>query len=406
MRLSLLSTAIAATLAGCSTVNQKPPQVAVAFDAEGIVGIDVRGTADPQSGRPVTIDDPVRIASVSKLVLAIGLLRLSEEGALHPMTKVEDVLGYPLDNPHTGEGPVRIAHLLNHTSGLRDTAGYALPLGARLQDHLSNPDAWANQPWNYFHYSNLNYVVLASAMEAATGERFDRLMDRLVLDPLKLDACYNWPSCSDEAIARAVVLQREGTPVWDDLGGRRPDCPVVVRDGEPCDLDRWRAGENGALFSPQGGLRISARDLSRIGRMLINRGHLDGTRILSPSTVNRMLVPRWVYDGRNGETWGEVFCMHGWGVHFLATRGKLCNGDLGLPPGRWFGHSGEAYGLRSGIWIDRHRNVGIVYHAGGEPESTPEDVSWTNGFHPTEKLMAARATRMLPAPSEAKPDIK
>ena len=39
---------------------------------------------------------------------------------------------------------------------------------------------------------------------------------------------------------------------------------VVVEDGADCDLARWKAGENGALFSPQGGLRISANALRTV----------------------------------------------------------------------------------------------------------------------------------------------
>ena len=44
-------------------------------------------------------------------------------------------------------------------------------------------------------------------MEAATGERFDRLMDRLVIKPLRLQACYQWDTCGDATIARGVVLE-------------------------------------------------------------------------------------------------------------------------------------------------------------------------------------------------------
>src|SRR3546814_6454337 len=89
-------------------------------------------------------------------------------------------------------------------------------------------------------------------MERVTGERFDRLMDRLVLQPLGIEGCFNWASCSDATVARAVVLYRDtGEPANDDLHGARPDCPVVATEDNGCDLAQWRAGENGALFSPQ-----------------------------------------------------------------------------------------------------------------------------------------------------------
>ena len=168
---------------------------------------------------------------------------------------------------------------------------YVIPLGASLQDVLKDPLNWDRKHGpgdNFFSYTNLNFPIVASIVERITGERFDIWMRRNVLYPTKLDACYNWPTCTDATVARAVQLDQGGKPVKDDLHGTRPACPVFVKDGESCDLARWKLGENGSLFSPQGGLRISARGLSRVGRMLLNGGELDGVRILSPRSVDSM----------------------------------------------------------------------------------------------------------------------
>src|SRR3546814_11559538 len=111
-------------------------------------------------------------------------------------------------------------------------------------------------------------------MESATGERFDRLMGQLVLDPLGLDACFNWTTCSDGAIDRAVVLyDTDDSVLRDDLGGEWPDCPVVPAADGSCDLGGYKRGTKGALFSPHGGLRISASELAQVGRFLHNPGH-------------------------------------------------------------------------------------------------------------------------------------
>lgn len=384
-------------LAGCTADDRPPPgppQVAAGFDAHAINAV-AQGAADPTTGRTVSIEDPVRIASISKLVVAIGAMRLVEQGLLDLDAPVGDTLGYDIVHPGSGTA-VTLRMLMSHTSGIRDGAGYALALGERLEDRIAQPDAWGEQPPGYFSYANLNTVVTASMMETVTGERFDQLMARLVLDPLDLDACFNWPGCSDGAVARAVVLQREGSPVWDDLGGQRPDCPVVVREGEACDLARWRAGENGALFSPQGGLRISTRDLAIIGRALIGQGEVNGVRLLTRDSVAEMITPAWTYDGGNGDTWGGVFCRHGLGIHILQTDREDCADDPGLPAGQWVGHSGDAYGLRSGLWVDPESGRGIAYHAGGEPELLPDEISWDEGFYPIEKEMTARALALLP----------
>jgi CubicO group peptidase (beta-lactamase class C family) len=59
---------------------------------------------------------------------------------------------------------------------------------------------------------------------------------------------------------------------------------------------RYRLGDNGALFSPQGGLRISMRDLAKLGQMLA-RG---GKGFLSARSFAEMTRPQWRFNGRNG----------------------------------------------------------------------------------------------------------
>ena len=373
-------------LAGCATVPPPTPataaaQAAVAFDLRGERGTWTQGLADPATGRQVTIDDPVRIASVSKLVVAIGVMRLVEQGRLDLDRDVSHDLGWNLRNPTFADRPITLRQLLSHTSSMRDgDDAYVIPLGHSLRQAVAEPAVWdaAHGPGEgYFAYSNFNFPVVASVMEKATGERFDLLMKRLVLGPLKLDACFNWPTCSDAAIARAVVLTQDGKAVRDDLGGKRPDCPVFVKDGEQCDLNRWRLGDNGALFSPQGGLRISARDLARIGRLLLGGGAIDGVQILSPQSVETMLAPAWRFDGDNGSRGGESegVCSYGLAVRHLATRLAGCADD---PEGQgrgWLGHAGDAYGLRSGLWIDRKRGLGIAYFVTGLPADPPRGQS-------------------------------
>ena len=390
-------------LAGCATVPPPTPataaaQAAVAFDLRGERGTWTQGLADPATGRQVTIDDPVRIASVSKLVVAIGVMRLVEQGRLDLDRDVSHDLGWNLRNPTFADRPITLRQLLSHTSSMRDgDDAYVIPLGHSLRQAVAEPAVWdaAHGPGEgYFAYSNFNFPVVASVMEKATGERFDLLMKRLVLGPLKLDACFNWPTCSDAAIARAVVLTQDGKAVRDDLGGKRPDCPVFVKDGEQCDLNRWRLGDNGALFSPQGGLRISARDLARIGRLLLGGGAIDGVQILSPQSVETMLAPAWRFDGDNGSRGGESegVCSYGLAVRHLATRLAGCADD---PEGQgrgWLGHAGDAYGLRSGLWIDRKRGLGIAYFVTGLPADPPRGQS---SFSAAEEQAFRRAAALL-----------
>jgi CubicO group peptidase (beta-lactamase class C family) len=373
--------ALAFCLAGCATIPPPGPpvhaEVGVAFDRDGDIASFADGIADPQSGRRATIDDPVRVASVSKMVTAIGVMKLVDEGKLDLTSDVSRWLGWSLRNPSFPQRPITLSMLLSHTSSVREhDDDYVIPLGSSLQQVMEDRKNWDPQHGpgdGYFAYVNLNYPIVGSIIEKATGERFDIWMRRNVLEPMKLDACFNWPTCSDAAVARAVELDTpEGKPVKDDLHGARPACPVFVKEGTPCDLNLWRLGENGSLFAPQGGLRISARGLARIGRMLLNGGTLDGVRVLSPEAVDTLLAQVWRFDGTNGATDGGFYCSAGNGSHQLPNRVRGCADDMGTRGGILTGHAGDAYGLKSGLWIDRSRGRGVAYFATGVADPAPK----------------------------------
>ncbi|PZN96317.1 MAG: serine hydrolase [Alphaproteobacteria bacterium] len=354
----------------------------VVADRKGVVRAEALGDA-VIGVRPLAVDTPMRVASISKAVVAIGVMRLVEQRQLDLDADVSRWLGWRLRNPAFPDAPVTLRQLLSHTSGIDDAAGYRLPLGKMLRDEL--PSHWsAAPPGTRFSYANFNYGIVASVMEAATGERFDRLMMRLVLAPLKLDAGYNWSGAGDAAVARAAVLYRRGkdeTAIdpagpWvaqvDDLNGVRPACPVAT-DGAACDLAAYRPGTNGTLFSPQGGLRISALGLATIGRMLLNDGSVDGVRILRPASVQTLMTPVWREgQGTAGDTYqGEMRC-YGPGLQCLS--GEAGASDQPVAGARWWGHLGEAYGLLGGLWVDREQGRVLVYlitGTGDDPARAP-----------------------------------
>jgi CubicO group peptidase (beta-lactamase class C family) len=375
-RIRLLILAATAFLGGCASLPKpSPPSAAirVTFDTDRITSVETRG---------VGIDDPVRIASISKLMVGIGVMRLAEAGTLHLDTDVAFWLGHPVRNPHFPDVPITLRLLLSHRSSLKDDIDYAIPLGTTLRQALADPKAWDKEhpPGTFFRYGNINFPVIASVMEKATGERFDRLMARLVFEPLHIDACFNWTTCSDDAVARAVVLRDEkGAVRRDDLGGKRPDCPVLSPD-PACDLSGYKPGSNGALFSPQGGARISAAALARVGQLLL-RG---GEGLLGQETVRLMIGPEWVYDGRNGDTEKGFWCAYGLAVQTLAASPACVNDPFGDGAER-VGHSGDAYGLKSGLWLDLKRGRGVAYFVTAVPDDAPRGRS---GFRTVEEAIA------------------
>ncbi|GAB2508447.1 serine hydrolase domain-containing protein [Lysobacter humi (ex Lee et al. 2017)] len=354
--------------------------VRVAFDASGITSAHAEGLADIAAGRAVDLDSPVRVASISKLVTALAVMRLVEAGRLDLDRDVSDWLGWRMRHPAHPDVPVTLRLLLSHRAGLTDAAGYyAVPLDGALRDLVADPRAWdsGHAPGTHFRYANLGSPVVASVMEAATGERFDRLVDAEVFQPLGIDACFNWTTCDDRAVARAVVLyDADRRPLRDDLQGRRPPCPVLPAAGGGCDLALWRAGRNGALFSPQGGLRISARGLVQIGRLLLAEGQVDGRRLLRPASIRMLATPHWQYAPGNGQTAEDeapasaqgFYCGFGLAIQILGTARPGCRDDPFGDGRRRIGHAGLAYGLVSGLWIDPATGQGVAYFATGVPD--------------------------------------
>jgi CubicO group peptidase (beta-lactamase class C family) len=371
-----------------------PPHVAWAyatFDSAGIRKADAAGTADRRTGRRITPDDPIRVASVSKIATALTVMRLVEQGRLDLDADVSTALGWSLRNPAFPDRPITLRMLLSHTGSVRDNGeNYVVRLGKTIRPQAQDAGSFDpdHAPGTFFRYSNLNFGLVGTIIERATGERFDRVARREVLDPLGLDACFNYATCSPAAAARAVVLyDDEGKAILDDLQGRLPACPVFVEPGTPCTLGDYEPGSNGALFSPQGGLRISASGLTVIGRMLLNDGRHDGRAFLSPASVRTMTTPLWQYDGGNGATDDGFYCSYGLAIHLVPAPGAKCRDDL-MGDGRtMIGHAGEAYRVRSGLWIDPRRRTGIAFVAANNGIDPP---AGRTSFKAIEEWLAAK----------------
>jgi len=396
---------LALVLMSPSALAQPPATVAVTFDLRGSEVRVSEGLADRTTARAVTAEDPVRIASVSKLVVALGVMRLVEHGTLDLDRDVSDYLGWSLRHPGFPEVPITLRLLLSHRASLLDGEDdYIVPVGERLRDRLDSPRLWdrAHAPGSdWFHYANMNFPVVASVMEAATGTRFDRLMAREVFEPLGLKACFNWSGCDPATRARAVVLYRaNGEVARDDLNGIAPACPGVPAADGSCDMAGYVPGTNGAIFSPQGGMRISMNDLARVGQMLLAEGRMaGGGGFLSPAAFAELTRPHWRSDGTNGlgedgEATG-VFRAYGLAIH---TIGTACNGtgpgdDLFGDGHERIGHSGEAYGLRSGLWVDPAGGTGLAFFTTAVPDDEPTGVS---AFTAREETVVRRANGALP----------
>ena len=341
------------------------------------------------AGRDLAANDATlfRVASISKLVTTLGVMRLVEDGRLALDADVGAYLGFALRNPAFAQVPVTLRMLLAHTSSMRDDAGYIWDEHTSLRDVLAKqPAIWSAQhlPGAYFSYANLPWGVIATLMEKTTGERFDRLMSRLVLEPLGLAGSYDPVGLAPAALANLATLYRKRpageSNAWNARGPWVPQvddysaAPPVSRAG-----DTYVPGTNGTLFAPQGGLRASAHDLGLVMRMLMAGGELDGRRILRRESVAAMLSPQWRHDGANGlvDYGSHRARFNAWGLgnqQFLGLSGADFGDRLveGSPEFHAVGHLGDAYGLMGTFAFDPAAGNGIVVLVGGtsfDPET-------------------------------------
>ncbi|MCL9982969.1 MAG: beta-lactamase family protein [Erythrobacter sp.] len=370
-----------------------PATVVVAFDRTSITPLIVEGLANKETGRKVEANDPVRIASISKLIMALTALRLADEGKLSLTRDVSDYLGWKLRSPYHPDAPVQLTDLLSHRAGLSDKAGYIIPLGESLEAKLADPSAWreTGPPGEAaFEYANLGSPLVATVLEAASGERYDRLVERLVFKPLGVKACLNWIGCGLDLEARAVTLYRHtGEIAADGIDRLLPNCTIPVAEGAACDLESYVPGTNASIFSPQGGVRIGMVDLAKIGQALFDIHHADTEEFVSPASA--VFVIWTLSKGATGDE--TFFCTYGLHFQLIEAPGQVCSDDRLFGDGiSRIGHSGEAYGLQSGLWVDPKTDTGFAYFlTEAPPPAGGED---TGGFTPREKALMARALAM------------
>jgi len=270
----------------------------------------------------------------------------------------------------------------------------------------------------WFHYANINFVVLGTIIERVSGQRFDRYMKAQVLGPLGMAGGY-YPAddLTDAEVQLLATLYRKspdggahwnpGGP-WVPQGPDRSAAPPTLIEG----LTAYQSGSNAGVFGPQGSLRTSVRGLTRLMQLLLNRGTLDGVQVLQAATVDAMLTPQWSLAppgrARNGDSESGLFQRWGLGPQlFTGQGGSPGRGDrIGAAPGglTGAGHLGEAWGLSSGFVFDPHTRRGLIYIVGGtgaRPESHP---GTSSAFHAWEEQILQALTQRALLKIEALPN--
>ena len=226
------------------------------------------GKADVAANKPVTTETLFRIGSVSKAFAALAALKLQEEGKLKLSDTVRQwVPEVAFANPWEASDPVRLVHLMEHTTGFDDLhlREYALndPTPITLKDALaygtsSRISRWP--PGTRMAYCNSGPAVLASVIEKVSGQRFEDYVREHFFKPLHMDtASYFY------------------TPEVQKML-----CTLYHPDGIT-PYPYWHIG-----LRPAGAINASAKDMANYVRFYLQRGSLDGTQLLRASSIERM----------------------------------------------------------------------------------------------------------------------
>jgi CubicO group peptidase (beta-lactamase class C family) len=346
-----------------------------------IAHLGTYGMADAEAGRPVELDTLWRIFSMTKPITAVAAMSLYEEGAISLSDEVSRYIpsfadvrvwaGGSTTAPRTVPAvePVRVWHLLSHTSGLTYGFMNQHPVDALYRaagSDLAQPpdlnlaqlcDLWAAQPllfqpgteWAY----SVSSDVLGRVVEVAAGKELDQVFTERIFEPLGMTETTWWveePEAGRLAALYAPVPKVGGTMRLGGLGDA-----TLRRPGH------WNGG---------GGLVSTLADYHRFTQMLLRGGELDGARILSPRTLAYM-ARNHIPGGRDVAAFGRgqfgeaQYQGMGYGLGFGVVADPVA---LKVPasPGE-FNWGGAA---STSFWVDPVEEITCVFMTQLLPSST------------------------------------
>lgn len=321
------------------------------------------GQSDRESGSPMRANAIFRIASQTKAIVSVAILSLQEEGKLllsDPLGNyfpefMATTVAVPKDfgayDVVPAKRPITIRDLLTHTAGIGYGGGVARdrweaasiqgwyfadreePIRETVRRMASLPfDA---QPGERFVYG-YSLDILGALAEHVDGRPLDELLRSRVFEPLGMsDTHFYLPGDDQDRLVTVYSATEKGLE-------RAPSPGGMVGQGlyaeGPC-----------RSFSGGAGLLSTASDYARFLQMMLNRGELDGHRVLSPSTVKLMTVNHLVE-----APYGSPGAGFGLGFQVLEDLGKFGQpGSVGS-----FGWGGAYH---TTYWVDPQEDLVVVY---------------------------------------------
>ncbi|WP_345951895.1 serine hydrolase domain-containing protein [Mucilaginibacter sp. PAMB04274] len=309
------------------------------------------GFKDVEHNTPLSDTDIFRIASISKSFTSTSLMQQVEAGKVSLDDDFGDLIGFKIRNPKYPDTKITLRMVLSHTSSINDSEGY-FNLDAINPDKSPNWSKCYNsyEPGKGYQYCNLNFNMAGAVLERLTGERFDKYVKSHVLNPLKLNAGYCVDSLDN---ARFVTLYE-----YNGATHKYTPAPLAYAPRRE-EIANYKLGYTTPVFSPTGGMKLSATDLAKYMTMHMYDGKYNGVKIISKRSAKTIRKP--------------VAEKQGYGL-------AIHTSDV-IPGKNMFGHTGSAYGLYSVMFFDPKEKFGIVAITNGCNAPDGEDM------HPMLKLV-------------------
>ncbi|HLF34693.1 MAG TPA: serine hydrolase domain-containing protein [Cyclobacteriaceae bacterium] len=300
------------------------PAIGIALvDRSGPIWIAGFGKADIEKNIDADENSLFRIASVSKMLVALSILKLQEEGKLHLDDKVRDLVpDVKFSNRWEESNPVRVEHLLEHTTGWDEIhlveIAHNNPLPISLQEALdfhphSRISRWV--PGSRKAYSNSGYAVAAYIVEKVSGMRYEDFVGKYFLIPL---------SMNHSTFYNDVVFEHYGAVAYN-------------QKLEPLQYRNF-------IYRPAAATNSSPRDMSKLVQLFINRGEANFLRLISNESISRMEEQRSTPGAQGGLQLG----------YGLGTRASVYKGFT------YYGHEGMMEGCLSELAYLPESGIGHV----------------------------------------------
>ncbi|MGI9331664.1 MAG: serine hydrolase domain-containing protein [Gammaproteobacteria bacterium] len=315
-----------------------------------VVYLETVGWQDVAAKTPMQSDTVFRIFSMTKPMTAVAAMRLVERAELQlsdPVSKyipefANAAVLVDSSNPDTSgtrppSRPILVKDLLLHTDGLSHRWSKLYRMRGVHSRKLTLAEVAVNvakapmmeDPGTHWRYG-IGPTVLARIVEVVSGKPYARYLEDEVLGPLGMsDTGYHVDTEQATRFASLYRTTDEGGIEW------QPEDPSIPYTEPP------------ALFDGASNMLSTAPDYLRLGQMLLGGGALDGTRVLSRKTIERMTVNHLPDELLPMQIQDSVFEGHGWGFGFGIIEDHrqpamtVSNGEI-----TWGGAAGTRF------WVD------------------------------------------------------